>query len=507
MRNPQSPWELFDAACEAYTGEPVLIYNDRYYSYGEIREEAVRFSRLIDRWSFTMGGVYLPNCPAFLISMLGLNASGKVFVSLSYQFKGDALLELMNYADVELLVTDAKGWEALGGQLDRLGVRVVLELQPDGAFAVHEVPDKPARPLPALAKDTFGICFTSGSTARPKGIVLSNRAIVGNATAIARRLDFQPGERTILPRSLAQASPIAGDVFMAISRGGAIILMNNVFHPAIFLKAIQDHKANQFYIVRTMLLQMLEYPGLHQYDLSSVKRVLIGGMINPLGIYQDAARAMPGARVYNAYGASEAVARVTLGMHDDVTTLPWVIGKPIDGCRIRVLRPDGTEADAGETGELFIESDYLMDGYYRQEQATREVLTPQGLRVKDIGYRDEEGRYFVLSRSDDLITQGGSRVYPVDIEEVLLTHPAVLETVVLGVEDRKLGQRAVAFVCLKPGQTADRGELLRWCMARLEDRKAPKEIHIVEAIPRNVIGKINKTEVRELYGALLQASS
>ncbi|WP_058304261.1 class I adenylate-forming enzyme family protein [Gorillibacterium timonense] len=507
MKKANSPWELFVESCGKYRQELVLIYNDRTYSYEEIYEQAVRFSELIGKWSFRMGGVYLPNCPAFLISMLGLNASGKVFVSLSYQFKGDALIELLDYADVELLITDTKGWEAIRDRSDSHNVRVVLEVQADETFRVHEVPDKLPRPLPELGADTFGICFTSGSTARPKGILLSNRAVVGNACAIAERLDFQEGDRTILPRSLAQASPIAGDVFMAISRGGAIILMNNVFHPAIFLKAIQDHGANQFYIVRTMLLQMLEYPGLKSYDLHSLKRILIGGMINPIGIYQEAARCAPEAKVYNAYGASEAVARVTLGLHDEVINLPWVIGKPIDGCSIKILREDGTEAEVDEIGELFIQSDYLMDGYYKQEQATREVLTPNGLRVKDIGYRDAEGRFYVLSRSDDMISQGGSRAYPADIEEVLLRHEAISEAVVLGVEDRKLGQRIVAFVCLKEGRQAASAELFRWCAAQLEDRKVPKEIHIVASIPRNVIGKINKKEVKAMYDSLLQTGS
>ena len=503
MTEQNSPWRLFEASRGKHRDHILLIYKGESFTYEDIYEKALQFERMLEPFEFTMGGVLLPNCTEFITGMLALNKRKKAFVSLSYQFKGDALIELLDYTDIELLITDVMGLEAIREHIDRLNVRIVLALQADGSFQIQEFPNKERRELPGIDENTFGICFTSGSTSRPKGIVLSNEAIVGNALAVAEHLNFTSEDRTIVPRSLAQASPLAGDVLMAISRGGGIILLNNVFHPAIFLKAIQDYKATQFYIVRTMLLQTLEYPGLHHYDVSSLRRVLIGGMVNSLHIYQAAAKQFPHVKVYNAYGTSEAVARVTFGEHEDVTSRPCVIGKPIQGCGVRVLREDGSEADAGETGEIYITSDYSMNGYYKSPALTAEVMTPWGLRVKDVGYRDENGLYYVLSRNDDMIMQGGSRAYPIDIEEVLLKHPSVKETVVMGIEDEKLGQRIVAFVCLKADCSTDSKELYKWCFAQLEDRKVPKEIHLVDQIPRNVIGKINKNEVKSLYRHLI----
>lgn len=503
MTDRKSPWRLFEASHKQYRDHTLLIYKDESLTYEDIYRKVGRFEQIIEPFDFTMGGVFLPNCPEFITCMLALNKRKKAFVSLSYQFKGDALIELLDYTDIELLLTDARGLEAIRESIDRLNIRIVLVLQEDGSYLIHEFPDKERRELQGIDDNTFGICFTSGSTSRPKGIVLSNDAIVGNALAVAEHLNFTSEDRTIVPRSLAQASPLAGDVLMAISRGGGIILLGNVFHPAIFLKAIQDHKATQFYIVRTMLLQTLEYPNLRNYDISSLRRVLIGGMVNSLNIYQMAADRLPHVKVYNAYGTSEAVARVTFGEHEDVTSKACVIGRPIRGCGVRVLREDGSEAEDGEIGEIYISSDYGMNGYYKSPALTSEVMTPWGIRVKDTGYRDETGLYYVLSRNDDMITQGGSRVYPIDIEEVLLKHPSVNETVVIGVEDEKLGHRIVAFVCLKEGLHADSKELYKWCFARLEDRKVPKEIHVVDHIPRNVIGKINKNDVKSLYRHLI----
>ncbi|MGI6668571.1 MAG: class I adenylate-forming enzyme family protein [Acetivibrionales bacterium] len=498
-KNEYSPWKLFEESCEKYGENTALIYNDREYTYLEIYNKALEFCKIIEGYDFTIAGVFLPNCTEFITCMLALNRQKKAFVSLSYQFKKDTLIELVSYTDIELLITDNKGYTAIVDSIERLNVRVVFVLQDTGEFRVFECMNKKRREIRGISDNTFGICFTSGSTSRPKGIVLSNYAITGNALAVAEHLGFTSDERTILPRSLAQASPISGDVLMAFSRGGGVILLNNVFHPAIFLKAIQDHRATNFYIVRTMLLQVLEYPRLDQYDLSSVKRILIGGMINPVHIYRETVKKFPWVRVYNAYGSSEVAARVSFGEHEDVTELPCVIGRPMRGCSIKIYREDGTEAARGEIGELYIQSDYQMDGYYRQEELTKEALSEKGFRVRDIGYQDEEGRYYVVSRNDDMIMQGGSRAYPIDIEEVLLKNTEVKEAAVIGVEDERLGQKIVAFVCKKPGSELETSDLYKWCMANLEDRKVPKEIFIVDSIPRNAIGKISKADLMAIY--------
>lgn len=501
-RSDYTPWNIFNESCRKYPDNIMLIYNGQQLTYRQISEKVLDFCSLIEKWDFTVGGVYLPNCTEFITSMLGLNRQKKVFVSLSYQFKGDMLVEMINFTDVELLVTDPKGYQAIRESIGVLNLRVVLVLQEDGSFIVHEFPDKSRRELPGLSEDTFGICFTSGSTSKPKGIILSNYAITGNALAVAEHIGFTSDERTIIPRSLAQASPLSGDVLMTISQGGGIVLLNTLFHPAIFLKAVQEYKVTNFFIVRTMLLQILEYSQLQNYDWHSIKRIMIGGMVNPLSIFQRTAEAFPGVKLYNAYGASEASARVAFGQPEDVASLSCVIGQPMRGCDLKVYREDGSEAAAGEIGELYITSDYMMDGYYKAEQLTKEVLGPKGFRVRDLGYRDKEGRFYAVGRNDDMVIQGGSLVYPVDIENVLLKNPVVKETSVVGIDDERLGQKVVAMVVLKEECRAEVKDIYKWCASQLEDKNMPKEIYIIPEIPRNTIGKISKKDIKELYYTL-----
>jgi acyl-CoA synthetase (AMP-forming)/AMP-acid ligase II len=495
-----SPWSLFEDSYEKYANHVMLLHNVNELTYAQVYGKLNQFSLIVKELDFTVAGIYLPNGPEFIYCMLALNKLKKPVVYLSYQFKGDVLAEMINYSDIEILVTDENGYKEIEKCIDKVQLHYLLIYsETTGSFDLIKLKDKQHKQLGGFKEDTFGICFTSGSTARPKGILLSNRAIAGNAMAVAEFLDFKSYDRTLVPRSFAQASPISGDILMAISRGGCIIILNDLFHPGIFLKAVEEYKATTVFMIRTMLSQVLYYPQLSKYDISSLRKILLGGMINPKNIFLEAEERLKGVSLYNAYGISEASARVTFSNPSDLKSFPGTIGRPMRGCDIKIYREDGTEARTGETGEIYVISDYVMDGYYKSENQTKETLTPLGLRTRDTGYKDENNLYYIIGRSDDLIIQGGNKVYPIDIEEVLLKHPSVEEVVVLGIDDEKLGKRIVTLLSLKYGCMAEIQELYNFCRQNLEDKKVPKEIHILDRIPRNTIGKISKNELKYFY--------
>lgn len=496
-----TPWEMFESSCKKYSNKTMIIFNGTEYSYGQVRAKACECSELLKKWDFRIGGIYLPNGVDFITCMLALNSSRKVVVPLSYQFRGEVLRELINYSDIEILITDKNGYAEIASLSDQLHIRKVIVLLDSSNFTIHEFASRNEQKY-ALGEDTFCICFTSGSTSRPKGIVLSNFAVTGNARAVADYLKFGSEEKTIIPRSLAQASPITGDILMTISRGGTIIILNDLFHPAIFLKAVQDYKATNVFMIRTMFSQILEYPQLKNFDTGSMKRIMLGGMINPSAVFRQAAEKLPGIGLFNAYGLSEASARVSFLGAEDILRFPGSIGRPMEGCDIKIYKTDGTEAKAGEIGELYVTSNYMMDGYYKALELTAEALTLKGLRTRDTGYKDETGRAYVIGRSDDLIIQGGNKVYPSELEEILLLKQFIEEAVVLGIEDEKLGQRIVALVRCAEGSSLDSHGIYQWCIRNLESKKVPKDIRIVDRIPRNAIGKINRNELKAFYKSL-----
>jgi long-chain acyl-CoA synthetase len=503
-----SPWNLFEVSKERYGDRLFLIHGNGQLTYRQVDQKINEVSVILAQWDFKMAGIYLPNCFEFITGLLAFNKLKKVIVPLSYQLKGEMLADLIHFADIELLITDIHGFGEISAFSPNPGVKVILVLQDSGNFEVHRLETEPqisGNPFPGIQDDTFGICFTSGSTSKPKGIILSNYAIAGNAMAVADFLQFQPEDRTLIPRSFAQASPISGDILMAMSRGAGIVIQNDLFHPGIFLKTVQDCQVTSVFMINTMLLQVLAYPQLHQFDISSLKRILLGGMINPRSIFREARQKMPKVSFLNAYGISEASARVAFSSPEDAVNFPGCIRKPIQGCALKIYREDGSEAEPGEKGEIYVSSDYIMDGYYKAPELTAAAITPLGLRTRDIGYQDQDGLYYVVGRSDDLIIQGGNKVYPIEIEEALLKNPAIREAVVLGIEDPKLGQKIVALVTTRP--PLEPADVYKWLRSKLEDKKVPKEIHIVDQIPRNPIGKISRTDLKVYYGSLKKAEA
>ncbi len=498
-----SPWNLFITSCNRFPDNVLTVHNNRSLTYVEINDKITTFTTLINDLNFQIGGVFLPNSPEFIIAMLGLNKLNKVTVPVSYQLKGESLREVIRFSDIELIITDNKGYREISGFEEQPDLKWYMVLQETGDFEIFQARERLTAPV-TISNGVFCICFTSGSTGKPKGILLSNEAITGNALAVADYLGFESHERTIIPRSLAQASPISGDILMAISRGGGIILLNDIFHPGIFLRAVQDHQATNVFMIRTMLAQILDYPQLSSYDLRSLRRIMLGGMLNPKHIFEEAAQKLPGIGLYNAYGISEASARVSFLGAREILEHPGSIGKPISGCSMRILKEGEVEAVPGEVGEIYIKSSYVMNGYYKQPDLTAETLTAQGLRTGDLGYRDSEGYFYVVGRRDDLIIQGGTKVYPVEIEDVLLKHPGVNELVVFGMPDEILGQKIVALI--RPFRNANWHikDIYAWCTRNLEAKKVPREIHFVDEIPRNIIGKISKEMIREYYRKFIE---
>jgi acyl-CoA synthetase (AMP-forming)/AMP-acid ligase II len=500
-----SPWHLFETSLSQYPDRPVLISNQSRYTYRQIDLETRRFGEMIRDFDFRIYALYLPNSSDFISLMLALNREQKIIVPLSYQLKGESLLERINYADVEAVITDKAGLEELFKVKEKLKVQVIM-LTGQGGCEMHRFGSGP-KPVTGLPSDIFGICFTSGSTSRPKGVLIANQAIAGNAAAVSSFLSMEPNDVFLVTRSITQAGPIAGDVLMTISRGGCLVFAGDLFHPTMFLKTVQLYQVTTTLLINTMLAMVLESPQLANYDIRSLKRVIFGGMVVSREMVRKAISQMPGVDFYCTYGLTEASTRVCFTSPSDLIQYPGTSGKPLQGCRVKIYKETGEEAGVKEPGEIYVKTDYSMAGYYKYPELTTAALTPKGLRTKDIGYFDENGLLYVTGRSDDLIIQGGNNVFPIEIEEVLLRHPHIKEAAVFGIPDPVLGQKIVALVSLKENGAIDVQEVHRWCRANLEERKTPKETYIWEQIPKTELGKINKNELRKLLLDKVRLSS
>ncbi|QNU67455.1 acyl--CoA ligase [Ruminiclostridium herbifermentans] len=493
-----SPWSLFSESCNKFPNNIMLIHGNSQFTYAQMMELVLKASDFIDSMDFKIGGIFLPNSPQLITYMFALNKQNKLVVPLSYQLKGESLFRRINYADIEFLVTDKNGFDEVSKIKDRLQIKYLIVLENEFDVQVYKF-DSEKIITEDIKEGTFGICFTGGSTAEPKGVVLSNYAVSGNALAVADVLQFTSEDSFLIARPLTQAGPIASDLFMAISCGACVILLNDLYHPAIFLKTIQELRPTTTYLVRTMMVQIFDYPFLDRFDISSIKRIILGAMITPESVFLKTTEKFKNAIVYNAYGLSEASVRVSFACSEDLLAYPGTVGRPIKGCDVTIYRDDGSVCEADEIGEIFVRTDYIMDGYYKCKDKTLEAITDKGLRTRDKGYKNKEGMLFIVGRTDDLINQGGNNVYPIEIEQILLMNPLIREAVVIGIDDEKLGQKIIALVRVAEGENVLVQDLYKWCRANLEDRKIPREIVIVEKMPRNEMGKLNKNILRSFY--------
>jgi long-chain acyl-CoA synthetase len=271
------------------------------------------------------------------------------------------------------------------------------------------------------------------------------------------------------------------------------------FDPLGVLELIAEQRIQITSVVPSMLQILLSQP-LEEYDLSTLRYVTSGGAPLASEVAEQFTRRVPSVSIRQGYGLTETAALVSsnpIGREK-----PGSVGLPVPGTELRVLDDEGRELPPGEVGEICVRSPGVMQGYWNSPDTTTDALRDGWLHTGDLGFRDEEDYLFIVDRKKDLIIRGGFNVYPRDVEDALLEHPAIEAAAVVGRADELHGEEVVAFVSLRPGGEATGEELVEWARGRIGGYKYPREVHVVDAVPLTNVGKIDRKVVRERLGAL-----
>ena len=393
--------------------------------------------------------------------------------------------------------------DALRAQLPD-GVRiVVLDDAPQGCLGYEELlaaaPDGP-RPEPSTPDAPAWLMYTSGTTGRSKGAVMSHRSVLASVTNTMCAFDFGRDDTSLFMFPMFH---IAGYALLGyMLRGNPIVLMRG-FEVGAYLANVARYRITQHAIAPTMLAMVLEDPRVDDHDTSSLRQIAYGASAMPPEIIRAAMARWPHVGFGTGFGMTELCGNVVYLSRDEhlhaLEREPSVLascGRPMPLAQVRIIDDAGRDVPEGATGELAVRGDQVFSGYWRNEAATRESFVDGWFRTGDIGRRDAQGRFYVVDRKKDMIITGGENVYSREVEDLLYEHPAVAEAAVVGERDPKWGEKVVALVRLRSGASADADALDAFCRKRIGGYKRPRRYIFVDELPKSAAGKILKAELR-----------
>jgi len=347
--------------------------------------------------------------------------------------------------------------------------------------------------------DSAVILYTSGTTGSPKGAELSHSNMSLNAMVCMDILNLKPNDRHVVVLPLFHSFGQTVQMNAGLMKGNTLILIPR-FQPEAVLDAIQNGGGTVLAAVPTMYWALLNMPSIEtRFDLKIISNNLrlgvSGGAALPLELIQDIKNQLD-IPVIEGYGLSETSPVATFN-HLHKGLKPGTVGTPIWGCDVRIVNDQGALLPAGEIGEVAIKGCNVMKGYFNQPEATEKVFKKTAwFHSGDLGFLDEDGYLTIVDRLKDMIIRGGFNVYPREIEETLLTHPAVSLAAVIGIPDEEYGEEIKAFIVPKAGQNPTPEQISNWCMAEMAAYKYPRVIEIVESLPMTATGKVLKRELK-----------
>lgn len=424
--------------------------------------------------------------PLYPVGLLGILSAGGWAVPVYPEDPAPRLRWIAEDARCGWLVTDRAGFDVgLGSE------RTLTLLESDlrgAACGFRELSLDPDREAVIL--------YTSGTTGRPKGVVLSHRNLLVNAADVVAYLQLIPADVVLIFLPLAYSYALS-QLLTALLVGARVVFLPNMLHPAYAVRVIQDHCVTGFGGVPTTFNLLCEYLERRRERLPSLRFVMNAGGQIPVPTLERLVRLLPHVDIFNCYGCTEIGPRATYLPPSEVRRRPGSMGKALPSVRLRVVREDGSDAGPGEFGEIVLQGPTLMKCYYRNPEATSRAVRADGFHTGDLATMDAEGFLYFRGRLDDVFKTGGEKVSPLEVEEVLIRHPDVLEAAVIGVPHKLLGMIPKAIVVPRPGRTLDEAILREWCAASLRRNCVPREIQVRDSLEKTSSGKIARARMRE----------
>jgi len=497
---------LVARAAALFAEREALVDERERLTFAQLSAQAERAARALVASGIEPGdrvAIWAPNCTEWVIAALGISAAGAVIVPPNTRFKGAEARYLLERADVKLLftVTDFldNDYEAmLRAEPAIPQLREIIDLRGRGWSEFLARDAGAALPDRIAGDDLCAILFTSGTTGRPKGAMLTHAATVRAYDAWSTVVGLRAGDRYLVVNPFFHSFGLNAGIVASLVKG-ATIIPHAVFDVDAVMKRAAEEQVSMLPGPPTVYQSILDHPHLAEFDMSSLRLAVTGAAPVPVEMIRRMRAELGFETIVTGYGLTEATGIATMCRHDDdPETISGTSGRAIPDVEVRIVNDEGAEVPRGEPGEVVIRGYNVMRGYIHDPEGTAEAIDGDGwLHTGDVAVMNERGYIRITDRTKDMFIVGGFNAYPAEIENMINDHPAVGQVAVVGVPDDRMGEVGYAFVIPRLHASITPDELRAWCREKMANYKVPRYITIVEELPLNASGKVSKDELRD----------
>ncbi|NIK12634.1 fatty acid--CoA ligase family protein [Alkalibacillus almallahensis] len=494
-----------------HLSKPAYIFNGEATDYKTLEGSVTKFASSLESLGYQKGdhvALVVGNTPHFVIGLYGALRLGLTVVPVNPLYTGNELSYILNNGDVKGVITLDVLLEKFEAIDDQLNIKDYIVGETDPQLRDRQSPlENKVHSFMNLVQsgslefnrptldddDTAVILYTSGTTGKPKGAMLTHKNLYSNAKDTGNYLQIDENDRVIAALPMFHVFCLTVALNAPLVSGSTVLIVPQ-FSPETVFNITREHSATVFAGVPTMYNYLLQYPNEDEKDFSSIRLCISGGASMPVALLEKFEQHFD-VQVSEGYGLSEA-SPVTAFNPLDRPRKAGSIGTDITNVTNKVVDQNGEEVPRGEVGELVVQGPNVMKGYYKMPEETQASIKDGWLYTGDMAQQDDEGYFYIVDRKKDLILVGGYNVYPREVEEVLYSHDNITEVAVIGVPDENLGEAVVAFVVSNNPELTE-AELRELSEAQLAKYKQPKQINFLDELPKNTTGKILRRSLRD----------